>query len=258
MDIYKKLTFEERDELSIPEMKAILQQAVLIKEEESNDRILRNIKSNAMGILSIAGKRGLYELVPELYQLVDHWDPYLRAPAVSNLGCWLKVPEFKERVYEIFINDDSDDVKFSALQSWRTYHRGTANKLVIEQLYKILINDNYDISVREVALMGIFEVIGVWPESFDPYTSDLIMQCNTPAEFNSKVEWKEVTELLKKYAPDALKNYPIQWTKDDYEKAKNIAKESALILLAKGADIPFISKVTNLSTEEIEGLKQRE
>ena len=206
--ILKELSYEERDNLSIQEMKAILQQAALRKEGE-NDRAWRNITLNAMGILSIAGKKGLYELVPELYQLLDYWDPYLRQPAVANLGWWLKVPEFKDRSYEIFINDEDEHVQFSALESWTSYYINSKNPMVLEELYKILINDNYYESIKEAALSGIFDVIGVKSKFYDVFTSDL-MRCNTPEEFNSKVEWKEVIDLLRKYAPNALKNYPIK------------------------------------------------
>jgi hypothetical protein len=63
--------------------------------------------------------------------------------------------------------------------------------------------------------------------------------------------------LTQKYAPNALKNYPIKWTKADYEKAKNIAKKNAMTLISEGEkDIQLISKLTNLSVEEIEELKQ--
>ena len=258
MDIFKELSCDEIDELSISEMKTILQQAALITEEDESSDVLWNITSNAMYILSIAGKRQIYDLVPELYKLLDHWDPYLREPAVANLGWWLKVPEFKERVYEIFVNDENHNVKFSALQSWTSYYADTQNSSVLEELYKILINDNYYVGVRDVALMGIFDVIGVKSNFYDPYTSDLI-RCNLPSEFNSKVEWKEVTDLLKKYAPNALKNYPIQWTKEDYEKAKDVAKEDALNLINEGWDeSKIIRQITGsiLSIEEVEELKR--
>lgn len=230
--MYKELSFEERDELSIPEMKAILQQAALRKADES-DRSWRNITLNAIKILSIAGKRGLYELVPELYKLIDHWDSNLRQPAVANLGWWLKVPEFKDRAYEIFMNDEDGHTASSALASWVSHYIDTKDAFVLEELYKALINDNLCIYVREAALSGIFEVIGIKSKFYDGYTSDLI-KCHSPKEFNSKVEWKEVTELLRQYAPNALKNYPIQWTKADYEKQKNSAKEYAIILISKG------------------------
>jgi len=206
-NISKELSFEERDNLSIEEMKEILRQAIALKENEDN-QFVRDVWSNAMKILSIAGKRELYDLVPELYELLNSWEPYFRQGAVSNLGHWLNIPEFKDKSYEIFMNDKSSKVKFSALLSWGSYYMNTKNPLVLEELYKILINETYDSGIREVALGEIFDVVGVRPNFYDPYTSKLI-KCQTPQEFNSKVDWKEVIGLLRKYAPDALKIYPI-------------------------------------------------
>ena len=206
-NLLKKLTPQERDNLSITEMKEILQQAITLKDEDN--KFNRIITSNTMKILSIAGKEELYDLVPEMFELLNSWNSFFRQLSVSNLGFWLRISEFKDMAYEIFINDQDDSVQFSALLSWTAYYANTRDSIVLEQLYKILINDNYDESIKSVSLDGIFEVIGIKPKFYDIGTSKF-MRCQTPEEFNSKVDWQEVTYLLKKYAPNALKHYPIK------------------------------------------------
>ena len=171
--------------------------------------LIEIVTSNAMSILSIAGKEELYDLVPEMLELLNSWNSFFRQLSVSNLGFWLRIPEFKDIAYEIFINDEDDSVKFSALQSWISYYVDTKNSLILEELYKVLINDNYEESIRYISLNGIFKVADIKPIFYDIGTSKF-MKCQTPEEFNSKVDWQEVTSLLKKYAPNALKHYPIK------------------------------------------------
>ena len=52
-------------------------------------------------------------------------------------------------------------------------------------------------------------MVGTHPKSFDLFTSKFT-KCQTPEEFNSKVDWQEITSLLNKYSPNALKHYPIK------------------------------------------------
>jgi hypothetical protein len=142
----KELSDKELDNLSMKEKKAILRQAIKLREENEGNHFDRAVHSNAMYILYIAGRNQLYDLFPELFDLISNWDPYLRQNAITTLCRWLNVQGFKEkfkiRVHEIFANDKDINIKFNALQSWdydinskfNTYEIVEVNKLAIESV----------------------------------------------------------------------------------------------------------------------------
>ena len=168
----------------------------------------------ALYALLMIGTKRIYELTDEIYKIMNNIKS-LRNNAIFTLGffSYLHLPEFKDQAYEIFIKDSDQDTKFNALQVWISYYYKSKNPLVLEGLYKILINENYDRDIRIAALSGIFEVVGFFPRSEEKIYIANLMNCKTPKEFNDRVDWKEVTKVLRKYAPDALKIYPIKTKK---------------------------------------------
>jgi len=142
----KELSDKELDNLSMKEKVAILRQAIELREENEGKPFDSAVRSNAMYILYIAGRNQLYDLFPELFDLISNWDLYLRQDAIVTLCRWLNVQEFKNefiiRVHEIFANDENIKVKFNALQSWsydinskfNIYEVVEVNKLAVESI----------------------------------------------------------------------------------------------------------------------------
>lgn len=254
--IERELSDNEIDNLSIGEMKEILQAANKITEDGWVEKKNRNLKWNAMAILSMCGKAGLEELIPELWLLVEHPNPYFRDDAVTNLGVHFLVPEFKQKSHEIFLNDEDDNVRFRALGSWIAYHYETKNKDILEELYKISINDYNSNSIRERALTGILNVIGIRPKNPLFYEVDLTFDYKTSEQFNINAPWKEVITVLKKYAPEALKNYPIRKTKAENEQEMQALRERAVEMVKRKVEDIVVHRATSLSLEEIEQMKK--
>lgn len=147
--------------------------------------------------ISIINQKQICELADEVYKIMETVVD-LREHAIETLGFWLKIPWFKEQAYEIFTNNPDVKVKFSALLSWVSYYINSKCPLVLEKLYKILINETQAVTIRKLALSGILNVSGS--------KANLINTTNSKKlKFNEQINWKAIIKILKKYAPDALK-----------------------------------------------------
>ena len=258
--LVRKLTDQEIDNLPVGIMKEILREASKIKESEQGEAHIRKLSSNTIGILSMCGKAGLTDLIPELWSLTEHWNEYFREDAVSTLSCRFSVPEFKEKCHQIFLEDESETVRFRALGGWISYYYDTQDPNILEEMYKILISDYYDNSTKKRALRGMFNIVGARPPC-DIYSNNMDWReeiSETQEEFNARIPWEEVTALLKKYAPRALKNYPEKKTSEEKEKEKKESIQLALKLLADKFEFDdySICSITKLSMEEVLKLKK--
>ncbi len=150
----KELSDKELDNLSIKEMKAILRQAIELREENEGKPFDRAVLSNATYILyNIAGRKFLYDLFPELFALISSWDSYLIQGAVISLCWWLKFPEtkneFKNKIHEIFANNQSIKIKLNFLLSW---NYETESKFSIYEVVKVSNLAIESVGSREVEI----------------------------------------------------------------------------------------------------------
>ena len=156
--------------------------------------------------ISMINQYQIFELAETVFKIIVIKD--LRSLAVETLGFWLHVPWFKQSAYEIFVNDPDLEVKFSALLSWVSYYTGTKDPIVLEKLYTILINDNNPIPIRKIALTGILNISDFNYKQSDPSMANL-MNMISKKTFYEHINWEIITNIMKTYAPESLKIYPI-------------------------------------------------
>jgi len=197
-------------EVSREDIQAIRQALELAREEfciKKNDitNVNRVIFRDALGCFSMIGKEKLYELVEEVKSFLSCCDFGLRESAVVTLGLSsrLHLPEFRETVYKIWLEDKDDYVKEAALRSWISYYDNSQNVKVLKTLYSILTNENYTVDARMDALEGIFSVSGEEPTFYVLYSS-YFFDITTHEEIKDRIDWDKVNNLMKKYAPEAL------------------------------------------------------
>lgn len=162
-----------------------------------------------MSILITIGSEGIYELKDEVYKLLNCDDQFIRDEAVTTLGSpnRLHLPEFRDMAYDIWLNDSSDMVRSNALSAWCGYYRESKNKDVLKRLYSILANEGFSIDIKVVACCGIFSTVSFNHPAFDQFNDvDKLLNCETNAEFNSKVNWDAIRDIMRQYAPEALKD----------------------------------------------------
>lgn len=164
------------------------------------------IYDDALSAFSMIGKEKIYELASDIYQFLKCGDEVLRKKAVTTLGLStrLHLSEFKDIAYKIWLEDESNSVRNAALRAWTSYYSNTQNKEVLKKLYKILLNENYSVADRRIAMQDIFYVSGEIPKFYDPFQDRHLYTLNSHEEFNQKIDWDEVRSIMKKYAPDAL------------------------------------------------------
>jgi len=193
------------------DIKVIRQALELAREEfciKKRDLTKDNIKllRDALSSFRMIGLEKLYEFVPEVTPFLSSCNSALRESAVDTLGSpfSLHLPEFRETAYQIWLEDQDDCVKESALRSWICYYHGTKDSEVLKTLYSILKNEKHPVLVRIDALNGIFRVSGEEPTFYELDISSLI-QLDSNQELNDEIDWDEVTKVMKRYAPKALK-----------------------------------------------------
>jgi hypothetical protein len=168
----------------------------LIDDDELYDRQLFRDILNA---LSTVGKDQIFELKQEVYMLLDSWNENIRSAAIATLGfsTGLFLTEFEEKAYDIFINDSDIGVKRTALSAWAGYYFETADRDALITIYEILMDQNNDIRIRAQSYANLFSIAkGHCPEYFEHATSDGLLNSKTQEEFNSKVDWKSVENIM--------------------------------------------------------------
>lgn len=173
-----------------------------------------SLKSNfklfeeCLSILSTISNEEIYELKDDVYNLLTCSDDFIRDEVVATLGFpnRLYLPEFRDTAYEIWLNDDNDMVRRTALSSWCGYYRESKNKKVLKELYNIINNNNLSIDIRVTAYSGIFSTVSFNHPSYDPVNDmDALLSCETNEEFNNLVNWDAIRDIMRQYAPEALK-----------------------------------------------------
>lgn len=164
------------------------------------------IYDDALSTFSMIGKEKLYELAQDVYQFLNCNDRVFRGTAVTTLGLStrLHLSDFKNVAYEIWLGDKDDTVRNAALRVWASYYDNTKDPEVLKFLYKIRMDEAINVNYRLSAMEYIFDVSGEKSTFYDPYKSKHFYMVNSHKEFNQKVNWDEMREIMKKYAPEAL------------------------------------------------------
>lgn len=182
--------------------KQILTEALIVLPYKDDTVLCRQV----LNTISMINQYQILELSNEITKLLTL--KQLRSFAIESLGFWLQVPSFKQHAYKIFLDDPELEVKFTALLAWASYYTASKDPAVLTKLYNILINDNYAFPIRKAALAGILNVSGVRYK-----TSELgilnLMHVESTKDFYHNINWNIVTNIMKIFAPEALKVYPI-------------------------------------------------
>ena len=171
-----------------------------------NGVLNRPLFRDLLDTLSIIGTEKLYALSNTVYDLLDSSDEDIREEVVTTLGLIsrLHLPEFKERAYKIWLEDEDANVRKAALCAWKSYYAGTKNPAVLRILYKILKDETYPVDHRRTAMQGIFSVTHEPSNFYDHFQSRGFYMLKSHEELNQKIDWDEIKTIMKKYAPDAL------------------------------------------------------
>ena len=169
-------------------------------------KLNRPLSSDLTDALSIIGKEKLYALSKEVYDLLGSTNVVVRETVVTTLGliCFLHLPEFKEKAYQVWLEDEDANVRKAALAAWASYYAGTKNSGVLKILYKILVDESYPVDHRREAMEDIFSVSHEPSNFYNPFKSRHFYMLKSHEDFNQKVDWNEMKAIMKKYAPDAL------------------------------------------------------
>lgn len=180
-----------------------LAEVELFEKETTDDRELFR---ETLHVFSVIGKEKLYELTSELFKFLDCRNSVLRSNAITTLGLStrLHVPEFKDVAYRIWLEDKDDIVKGAALSAWASYYHATRNPEVLKTLYKILIDESYSVEHRRNAMEEIFYVSQEPSKFYEPYRSRDFYMLSSHQDFNQGVDWEEMKNIMKKYAPNIL------------------------------------------------------
>jgi hypothetical protein len=109
-------------------------------------------------------------LKEDVEKFLAHSNIELRSGAIRVLGFYWRLPEYKEKAWEMFIHDPDDWVRAGALMAWIGYHEDSGDKSILKKLHEVLINKQEDESIRKTAYTGIFVVSTLqapnWPNTF--------------------------------------------------------------------------------------------
>ena len=169
-------------------------------------KLNRPLFSESISALSLIGKEKIYDLSNEVYDLLGCSDEVIRETVVTTLGliCFLHLPEFKEKAYQVWLEDEDANVREAGLAAWSSYYAGTKNPDVLKILYKILVDESYPVDHRREAMQDIFSVSHEPSNFYEPFKSRCFYMLKSHEDFNQKVDWNEMKAIMKKYAPDAL------------------------------------------------------
>jgi len=169
--------------------------------------------SDAGSVMSIAGKEELWELVSDIFEMLECKSPELRGEAIITLSFDTKLqsPEAKDIAYKMWLEDEDEDededVRGRALRAWTAFYTNAKDPKILKKLYEIIKSKNHPVAHRFEALRNIYAVSKVKSESYNPYSRKF---CDYPEktheEFEQLVDWQEVESILKKYAPGVLKD----------------------------------------------------
>lgn len=166
----------------------------------------RKLFKETLSAFSLIKEYNLTILSKEVYQLLESDEPLIRQDAVATLGFTtrLHLPEFRDKAYEIFLNDPDDSVKATALNAWTGYYFKSNNRDVLKILYNILIDNSNYASIRDIAYHGIFTTIDDLFTTSNEITRKNLLRYKNPEEFNQHIDWQELEAIMRKYAPEAL------------------------------------------------------
>ena len=180
--------------------------SIFCKDDNFDRKRHKELYRDTLSSFSYIGKEKIYELSPYVNEFTKCPNTVLREAAVTTLGLStrLHLPEFKDIAYKIWLEDNDSIVRNAALRAWTSYYSNSQNKEVLKTLYKILLNENYSIADRRVAMQDIFYVSGETPKFYDPFQDKHLYLLKSHEEFNQKIDWDEIRAIMGKYAPNAL------------------------------------------------------
>jgi len=187
----------------IKALKAVFDKAKNAPRDENGYFQDRDLHNDVGDALIDVGKEALYELKGEIYSYLSDIFPDFRGDAVKTLG-WdtrLKVPEFRDRAYEIWLSDPDDDVKAVSLSAWAGYYIGTSNPQVLKILYDILCNEKYDAYIRTHVFTRLLEVAEYDAHRDITSYMMLIDESRTNEALNKVIDWNLVKSIMEKYVP---------------------------------------------------------
>lgn len=139
------------------------------------------------------GKKELREYETTVWGLLDHRETDVRRAAVMVLGSYWALPDFVDKLFDIWKEDNDDELRATALICWIGYFKKSANKTVINELKTLAYDTQESASVRIEALRGIIKVLGANEDEFD---FRKLERTTTYKEFEDSIPWKKFNDLM--------------------------------------------------------------
>ncbi len=162
------------------------------------------LEGEVYGALMDVGEKKIYELKDEAYKYLDDPLPKYRKEAAIALG-WggnLMVPEFKDKAYEMWLNDPVENVRVAAFVAWAVYYNYTADPKVLQYLYNIIRSHQYTIEVRTYAILALIEVSGEEPLPCEGINVLEMAELENQDELTKAIDWDRINYIMKKYVPN--------------------------------------------------------
>lgn len=129
------------------------------------------------------------ELKYNILEYCNHEDTIVRSAAIRVLCFYWGMPEFREKAFEIFANEEEDnETRSDALMSWANTYRKTNNRKVVEFLIQVLQDKNKDMMIRSGAYRHIFNVSFIEPKDW-PKRLDW-------DNFDAEIDWNLLNSIL--------------------------------------------------------------
>lgn len=188
-----------------------------------DSKMAKRYKNGALDDLDLHGalqdafadvtRQKFHELKDAVRLYLNDVCPEYRAEAVKILGWDTRLfdQDFcKEEAYHIWLDDQDEDVKCSALNAWSDYYRDTKNSFVLQTLYDVIISDQYSPRIRAWALYRFINVAEAsdYPRGlcdinvFDNCYLEDREYVGNDKFLADQVDWHKVHGIMDKYVPD--------------------------------------------------------
>lgn len=192
------------ERFEIEDLKRIFENAKHAERDETTGHFMDlDFHDDVACAIIDVGKEKIYELKNEVYRYLNDPFPDFRAEAVRTLGypTRLKLPEFRDKAYEIWISDPDEDVKIAAISAWAGYYDFTSNADVLKKLYKIIQSHQNSVLIRIRAFFCLIYVAEKPQDMREGYEILELRELESNQELDKAINWDRIDEIMEKYVP---------------------------------------------------------
>jgi hypothetical protein len=164
-----------------------------MNKENYEELLLSSDIDDVYDALIDVGKKELREYEDTVWNLLEHKETDVRRAAVMVLGSYWALPDFIDKLSDIWKKDKDDELRATALICWIGYFKKSANKTAINELKNLAQAPQESATVRIEALRGIVKVLGA---NEDEFNFRELERTTTYKEFEDRIPWKKFDDLM--------------------------------------------------------------